>query len=26
MNNTTGITDTERAVIGRWFTAGAKLE
>ena len=26
MNNSTGITDAERAVIGRWFTAGAKTD
>jgi uncharacterized membrane protein len=24
MNNTTGMTDEERALIGRWFQAGAK--
>lgn len=24
MNNSTGITDAERALIGRWFTGGAK--
>ena len=26
MNNSTGITEAERALIGRWFTAGAKVE
>ncbi len=26
MNNSTGITDAERMLIGRWFTAGAKTE
>ena len=26
MNNTTGITDAERALIGQWFLAGAKTE
>ncbi|MCW5631075.1 MAG: urate hydroxylase PuuD [Rhodoferax sp.] len=26
MNNSTGITEAERALIGRWFTAGAKIE
>jgi uncharacterized membrane protein len=26
MNNATGITDDERALIGRWFQAGAKTE
>ena len=26
MNNSTGITEAERALIGRWFLAGAKLE
>ncbi|MDP3136674.1 MAG: urate hydroxylase PuuD [Burkholderiaceae bacterium] len=26
MNNATGITDAERALIGRWFLAGAKTE
>jgi len=26
MNNATGITDDERALIGRWFQAGAKLD
>jgi len=26
MNNSTGITEVERAVIGRWFSAGAKIE
>lgn len=25
MNNSTGITDAERALIGRWFQAGAKV-
>jgi uncharacterized membrane protein len=24
MNNATGITEAERELIGRWFTAGAK--
>jgi uncharacterized membrane protein len=26
MNNATGITDEERALVGRWFTAGASTE
>ena len=26
MNNSTGITDAERALIGRWFQAGARVE
>jgi uncharacterized membrane protein len=26
MNNSTGITDEERALIGRWFQAGAKVD
>ncbi len=26
MNNSTGITDAERALIGQWFQAGAKLQ
>lgn len=26
MNNSTGITDAERALIGKWFEAGAKTE
>jgi uncharacterized membrane protein len=26
MNNATGITESERALIGRWFQAGAKLD
>ena len=26
MNNATGITDAERALIGQWFRAGAKME
>jgi uncharacterized membrane protein len=26
MNNATGITEAERALIGRWFQAGAKLD
>jgi uncharacterized membrane protein len=26
MNNATGITDAERAVIGQWFQAGAKVD
>jgi uncharacterized membrane protein len=26
MNNATGITDAERALIGRWFTAGASTQ
>jgi uncharacterized membrane protein len=26
MNNATGITDAERALIGRWFSSGAKTE
>jgi uncharacterized membrane protein len=26
MNNTTGITAEERALIGRWFLAGAKVD
>jgi len=26
MNNTTGITEAERSLIGRWFTAGARIE
>jgi uncharacterized membrane protein len=26
LNNATGITDAERAVIGRWFQAGAKVD
>ena len=26
MNNTTGITDAERALVGQWFLAGAKTE
>jgi uncharacterized membrane protein len=26
MNNTTGITDAERALIGRWFSAGARID
>ena len=26
MNNTTGITDAERALIGRWFDQGAKVD
>ncbi|MEO7940095.1 MAG: urate hydroxylase PuuD [Burkholderiaceae bacterium] len=26
MNNATGITEAERALIGRWFTAGAKTQ
>mgnify|MGYP000550667144 FL=1 len=26
MNNATGITDAERALIGQWFQAGAKTE
>jgi uncharacterized membrane protein len=25
MNNATGITDAERALIGRWFEAGASV-
>ena len=25
MNNATGITDAERALIGRWFEAGAPV-
>jgi len=25
MNNSTGLTDEERALIGRWFEQGAKL-
>ena len=25
MNNATGITDAERALIGNWFQAGAKV-
>ena len=25
MNNATGITDAERALIGQWFQAGAKV-
>jgi uncharacterized membrane protein len=25
MNNATGITDDERALIGRWFEAGAPV-
>jgi uncharacterized membrane protein len=26
MNNTTGITDEERALIAQWFQAGAKVD
>jgi uncharacterized membrane protein len=26
MNNATGITDAERALIGRWFSSGARTE
>ena len=26
MNNSTGITDAERALIGQWFQAGAKTK
>jgi uncharacterized membrane protein len=26
MNNATGITDTERELVGRWFKAGAKVD
>ena len=26
MNNATGVTDAERALIGQWFQAGAKVE
>jgi uncharacterized membrane protein len=26
MNNSTGITDAERALIGRWFSAGASID
>jgi uncharacterized membrane protein len=26
MNNATGITDEERALIGRWFQSGAKVD
>ena len=26
MNNATSITDAERALIGRWFTAGASTQ
>ena len=26
MNNSTGLTDEERALIGRWFQAGAKVD
>jgi uncharacterized membrane protein len=26
MNNSTGITDEERALIGRWFQSGAKVD
>jgi uncharacterized membrane protein len=26
MNNSTGLTDEERALIGRWFEQGAKLD
>ena len=26
MNNATAITDAERALIGRWFEQGAKIE
>jgi uncharacterized membrane protein len=26
MNNATGITDAERALIGKWFLAGAKTQ
>ena len=26
MNNATGITDAERALIGKWFLAGAKTD
>ena len=26
MNNATGITDAERALIGRWYQAGAATE
>jgi uncharacterized membrane protein len=26
MNNATGITEAERATIGRWFQAGAKAD
>jgi uncharacterized membrane protein len=26
MNNATGITEEERATIGRWFQAGAKAD
>jgi uncharacterized membrane protein len=26
MNNSTGMTDAERALLGRWFLAGAKVD
>jgi uncharacterized membrane protein len=26
MNNATGLTEEERALIGRWYLAGAKLD
>jgi uncharacterized membrane protein len=26
MNNSTGITDAERALIGQWFQAGARVQ